>query len=94
MTGSDPVRLNDCTVRTIPDLHQELVRRLGDSGPVCVDRTGIQRPNTALMQLLVAFVRDLRTQSRAIQWQGESASFDRAARVLGLTGSLGLPADG
>jgi ABC-type transporter Mla MlaB component len=92
--SSEPVRLNDCTVRNIPDLHQELVRRLNDSGPVSVDRTGIQRPNTALLQLLVAFVRDLRAQSRSVQWQGESASFDRAARVLGLSASLDLPADG
>jgi ABC-type transporter Mla MlaB component len=94
VSSSDPVRLSDCTVRTIPDLHQELVRRLNDSGPVSVDRSGIQRPNTALLQLLVAFVRDLRAQSRAIHWLGESVSFDRAARVLGLSGSLGLPADG
>jgi ABC-type transporter Mla MlaB component len=88
------VRLNDFSVGTIPDLHQQLVQRLNDTGPVSVDRTGIQRPNTALLQLLVAFVRDVKAQSRTVQWQGESASFDRAARVLGLSGSLGLPADG
>jgi ABC-type transporter Mla MlaB component len=94
LTSTEAIRLNDTTVRTIPELHQELVRRLNDSGPVSVDRTGIQRPNTALLQLMVAFVRDLKVQSRAVQWQGESASFDRAARVLGLSGSLGLSADG
>ena len=92
--SSEPVRLNDCTVRNIPDLHQELVRRLNGSGPVSLDRTGIQRPNTALLQLLVAFVRDLRAQSRAVHWQGDSESFDRAARVLGLSASLDLPPDG
>jgi ABC-type transporter Mla MlaB component len=94
VSGNEPLRLSDCTIRTIPSLHQELVRRLSDEGPVAVDRTGVQRPNTVLLQLLVAFVRDLRAQSRAIQWQGESAAFDRAARVLGLSASLGLPADG
>ena len=94
LMSSEPVRLNDCTIRTIPTLHEELVRRLSETGPVSVDRTGIQRPNTELLQLLAAFVRDLRSQSRAIQWLGESAAFDRAARVLGLSSSLGLPADG
>jgi anti-anti-sigma regulatory factor len=94
VTSTEPVRLNDCTIRTIPTLHEELVRRLSESGPVSVDRTGVQRPNTALLQLLVAFVRDLHSQSRVILWQGESAAFDRAARVLGLSRSLGLPADG
>jgi len=94
MTTTDPVRLGDCTIRTIPTLHEELIRRLSETGEVVIDRSGVQRPNTALLQLLVAFVRDLRTQSRSIQWQGESAAFDRAARVLGLSASLGLPADG
>jgi ABC-type transporter Mla MlaB component len=94
MTSGEPVHLGDCTIQAIPTLHEELVRRLSGNGPVSVDRTGVQRPNTALLQLLAAFVRDLRTQSRSIQWQGESAAFDRAARVLGLSSSLGLPADG
>jgi ABC-type transporter Mla MlaB component len=94
MSSGEPVRLNDCTLRTIPILHEELIRRLSDTGPVPVDRTGVQRPNTALLQLLVAFVRDLHTQSRAIQWQGENAAFDRAALVLGLSASLGLPTEG
>lgn len=92
--NGEPVRLVDCTVRTIPSLHEELVRRLSEPGPVSVDRSGVQRPNTALLQLLVTFVRDLRARSREVQWQGESASFDRAARVLGLGASLGLPPDG
>jgi ABC-type transporter Mla MlaB component len=94
MTNSEPLHLGDCTIQAIPTLHEELVRRLSGNGPVSVDRTGVQRPNTALLQLLVAFVRDLRAQSRSIQWQGENAAFDRAVRVLGLSSSLGLPADG
>jgi hypothetical protein len=81
-------------MRSIGGLHQELVRRLSGTGPVPVDRTDIQRPNTAMLQLLVAFARDLRAQSRPIEWRGESAAFDRAAKALGLSATLGLLVDG
>jgi len=93
MTNSKSLRLSDCTMRTIQGLQQELMQRLHGSGPVTVDRTDVQRPNTALLQLLAAFARDLRAQSRSIEWSGESGPFDRAVRALGLNATLGLPAD-
>ena len=80
-------------MRTIPALHQELIHRLSGIGPVPLDLGGVQRPSTALLQLLVAFVRDLRSQSRSVEWRGESVAFDRAATSLGLRASLGLPVD-
>src|SRR5262245_49098116 len=86
------LRLSDCTMRTIQGLHQELVRLLAGTGPVSVDRSDVRRPNTAMLQLLAAFARDLRAQSRSLEWCGESSSFDRAASALGLTANLGLPA--
>jgi ABC-type transporter Mla MlaB component len=92
MSSGKSLRLSDCTMRTIQGLHQELVRLLAASGSVSLDRTDVQRPNTALLQLLAVFARDLRAQSRSIEWCGESAPFDRAARALGLSASLGLPA--
>jgi ABC-type transporter Mla MlaB component len=94
MSNSKALRLSDCTMRTIQGLHQELVQKLAQSGPVSMDRTDVQRPNTAMLQLLAAFARDLRAQSRSIEWSGESLAFDRAARALGLSATLGLPAEG
>jgi anti-anti-sigma regulatory factor len=81
-------------MRTIATLHEELVRELSSKGPVAIDRSGVQRPNTAILQVLVAFARDLSAQARSIEWRGEGAAFDRAAKALGLGASLGLPADG
>lgn len=90
MSNRKPLRLSDCTLRTIQGLHQDLVQRLKESGPVPMDRTDVQRPNTAMLQLLAAFARDLRAQSRSIEWRGQSAPFDRAAKALGLSAILGL----
>jgi anti-anti-sigma regulatory factor len=94
MSSVELLRLNDCTMRAIAGLHQELVRRLSGTGPVPVDRTEIRRPNTAVLQLLAAFARDLRAQSRPIEWRGESPAFDRAVKALGLSAVLGLPVEG
>src|ERR1035437_5167948 len=87
---SDPLLLTDYALRTITVLHSDLVSRLCTSGPVSIDRSGVQRVNTAVLQLLAAFVRDLRAASRPVEWCGENAAFDRAARALGLSASLGL----
>jgi anti-anti-sigma regulatory factor len=94
MSGGEPILLSDCTMRTIATLHEELQHALSGRGPVALDRSGVQRPNTAILQLLVAFARDLGGQARSIEWRGESAAFDRAAKALGLEASLGLPAAG
>ena len=93
-TAIEPLMLSDFTVQAIPKLQEELTHQLSCMGTVRVDCSGVARPNTALLQLLAAFMRDLRAQSRSIEWSGESAALDRAARVLGLTASLGLPAHG
>ena len=94
MSGGEAVRVSDFTMRTISTLHEELLRELSGKGAVAIDLSGVQRPNTAVLQLLVAFARDLGAQARSIEWRGESPAFDRAAKALGLGDSLGLPADG
>jgi anti-anti-sigma regulatory factor len=90
---SQALRLCDYTMRTIQELHQQLIQQLGGSGTVVLDRTDVQRPNTAVLQLLAAFARDLRSQSRPLEWSGEPGPLDRAARALGLSASLGLPGE-
>src|SRR5262249_52346399 len=90
---SQSIRLCDYTMRTIQELHQQLVQQLSGSGAVVVNRSDVQRPNTAMLQLLAAFARDLRAQSRLLQWSGEAGPLDRAAKSLGLSSSLGLPVE-
>jgi anti-anti-sigma regulatory factor len=91
---SQSLRLCDYTMRTIQELHQQLLQQLSGSGAVVLDRTEVQRPNTAMLQLLTAFARELRAQSRPLEWSGEPGPLDRAAKALGPSSSLGLPAEG
>lgn len=94
MTNEDALRLADYTIGNIPNLRDELLGWMLGVGPVAVDRSGVQRPNTAMLQVLLAFAHDLKAQSRSIEWRGSSEAFDRAAECLGLTAGLGLPVGG
>ena len=50
----------------------------------------MQRPNTAMLQLLASFARELQQQSRSIEWVGRSEPLSRAAQALGLVAALNL----
>jgi len=88
--SSPPLRLGTTTIRNITAFQAELADRLDESGPVRIDGSGVERTDTATLQLLVAFVRDLRTDGRAVEWVECSAALRRAAGALGLEKALSL----
>ena len=85
--------LTSPTIRTITTLQTELAERLDESGPVQIDGTTVDRIDTAGLQLLAAFVRDLRADARGVEWVGCSEALKKAARSLGLGAALGLSTD-
>jgi ABC-type transporter Mla MlaB component len=89
---NDPLRLDSSTVRVAAALQRELVARLDESGPVHIDGGAVERVDTASLQLLAAFVRDLRAASRPVEWLARSDALERAAQSLGLGRALGFPA--
>ena len=74
----------------------ELKSRLGKlirvRRPVGLDIGGVERIDTAAMQIIAAFVRDRATRGLAVEWHGSSAALSSAARLLGLAPLLKLPA--
>ena len=52
---------------------------------------GVDRVDTAGLQLLAAFVRDLRAEARTVEWVGCSDALNKAAQALGLHAALCLP---
>ncbi len=90
MEPSRAVVLTSPTIRTINSLQTELAERLDESGQIQLDGTSVDRVDTAGLQLLAAFVRDLRTEARTVQWVGCSDALRKAAVALGLAGALGL----
>jgi anti-anti-sigma regulatory factor len=85
-----PLRLGSTTLRNVTAFQAELAERLDESGTVQIDASAVERIDTASLQLLAAFVRDLRTDHRLVEWTGCSAVLRRAAHSLGLTGALEL----
>jgi ABC-type transporter Mla MlaB component len=81
----------ECTVAGADTLKAQLARRLGESSPVTVDVSALQRIDTAGLQLLAAFVRDRRTAGRAVAWRGRAPALEAAAGLLGLCAMLELP---
>lgn len=91
MEQSSAVVLTSPTIRTINSLQTELAERLDESGNVPIDGTAVDRIDTAGLQLLAAFIRDLRAEQRAVEWVGCSDALRKAATALGLEGALSLP---
>jgi ABC-type transporter Mla MlaB component len=81
----------ECTVAGAETLKEQLARRLGESSPVTVDVSALQRIDTAGLQLLAAFVRDRRTAGHAVTWRGRAPALEAAAGLLGLHTMLELP---
>lgn len=89
-SGSQPLRLGSPTIRTITAFQAELTQQFDDFGRVQIDGGTAERVDTAAVQLLAAFVRDLRADGRNVEWTACSPALLRAARMLGLAAALGL----
>jgi ABC-type transporter Mla MlaB component len=90
IVGNAPLRLGSTTLRDVTAFQAELAERLDDSGIVQIDASAVQRIDTATLQLLAAFVRDLRADARMVEWTECSAVLRRAAHALGLASALDL----
>ncbi len=83
-----------CTLREAEDLKASLLACLEQTGNVGIDAGKVVRIDTAALQLLVAFGRDLADAGRSFQWLSASNELRAAAQALGLAGILRLPAAG
>lgn len=81
-----------CTLKEATTVKAMLVDALDAGGDAQIDARTVERLDTSALQLLAAFVRDMHEAGRAVAWLGAPAELHRAARQLGLTGLLGLPA--
>jgi phospholipid transport system transporter-binding protein len=63
-----------------------------DAPAVQIDGAGVERVDTAALQLLVAFRRESAARGQSSAWQGVSAVMRDAASLLGLAQALELPA--
>jgi ABC-type transporter Mla MlaB component len=82
----------ECLIAGASALKESLASLLDEPRPVTLDITGLQRIDTAGLQVLTAFVRERAGHGRAVEWQGTAPALTGAAQLLGLTSVLRLPA--
>ena len=82
----DPV----ITIAEAQSLHEQLQGYLDRGGDLSVDASGVHMVDTAGLQLLLAFVLELKNQNRAIIWRSYSPAFKETVELLGLAELLGL----
>ena len=82
----------ECTVSDAIALKESLLPFVDEPQPVTLDITRLQRIDTSGLQLITAFVRERTSQNRPVAWQGAAPALTTAARLLGLTSLLELPA--
>lgn len=63
-----------------------------DAGEYTLDASEVTRIDTAGIQLLLAFVRELEHQARAVHWHEPSPVILNAAHTLAVSQAMGLPA--
>jgi len=73
------------------DLYDTLQGALRAQCPVVLEATHVERIDTAVLQMLCAFVREAQASGMAVQWRQPSPALENAARLLNVRACLALP---
>jgi phospholipid transport system transporter-binding protein len=81
----------DFRIADVTDMHRQLSDAL-DATQIALDGSAVDRIDTAALQLLVVFQREVQKRGNQMNWAGVSAPLHDAASQLGLAQILALPA--
>jgi Anti-anti-sigma regulatory factor (antagonist of anti-sigma factor) len=81
----------DCRMAAQAALKEDLLGAL-KAGAIVLDGSRVERVDTAALQLLVLFRRELHAHGGTLRWLGTSDALNEAAGLLGLAQLLNLPA--
>ena len=77
-------------IKEVAGLKQRLAVILEADGPITIDAARVENADTAVLQVLTAFVVTARSQSRSPMWKQASEAFQELAGLLDLRQHLGL----
>jgi anti-anti-sigma regulatory factor len=72
------------------DLHTRLIALAAKRADVCIEAGSVESIDTAAMQLLYVFIKEIKSNGNAVAWSNPSAVVLRNARLLGLSEQLDL----
>ncbi len=77
-------------ISIVGELRALLLEALDAKQAVTLDGAAVERADTAVLQVLVAFFQDARSQNITVQWSSASEALTRSAELLGITDILDL----
>lgn len=77
-------------IKEVAGLKERLAVILEADGPITIDAARVENADTAVLQVLTAFVVTARSQSRSPKWKQTSEAFQELAGLLDLHQHLGL----
>lgn len=80
----------ELNITCVGDLKTSLAQALSDDSAVELNAGGIERVDTAALQLLTAFVQQMNTNNKEVSWLKPSDNFLKSVELLGLKAMLGL----
>jgi ABC-type transporter Mla MlaB component len=83
---------SNSTVKDATGLKAALLKVLDEPASVTIDARSVERIDTAIMQLLCAFVRDRAERNLPVTWSATPQPLLDAVRLLGVGSMLALPA--
>lgn len=78
------------TIRDVNALHATLMSGLRDADHIRIGAAALVQVDTAVLQLLCAFMLEARQRGVEVIWDPPSEALVSAARLLGVSGILGL----
>lgn len=81
---------SNCTVKDAGNLKRELLQLLDEPRSVAIDARSVERIDTAVVQLLCAFVRDRADRNLGVTWTCPTQPLLDAVRLLGVGSMLAL----
>jgi anti-anti-sigma regulatory factor len=78
-------------IRDVAELHQRLLTAARHQHRVTIDASSVERVDTAILQVLTAFVIERKQQGKPVEWKLPSEVFYQAAVIIDLARHLDLP---
>ena len=71
-------------------LHAGLLKFVESNSDIVIDASSVEMIDTAILQLLLGFVEQIKSNNRVIKWKEPSAEFCNRASILGLSNEFGI----
>ena len=81
---------NVVDIASVSNLYKKLLAASISDAPIILQASSIERIDTAGLQLLAGFIRELDSSNHSFTWENPSEKFSRAVHYLGLEKPLQL----